>query len=104
MEPIKKLINLLIAKLESSNSNGIPIPVLRDPQTGKGSVTLTMWFITFNIAIITLIGRVTKILDGVDYDSVLWLFVITGGFYLGRKVQKKSDGSLDIGGKVDDNG
>jgi hypothetical protein len=101
MEHLKKLIDLLTAKLESSNTNGIPFPVLRDPQTGKGSVTLTMWFITFNIAIITLIGRVVKLLNGVDYDSVLWLFGITGGFYLGRKIQKKSDGSLEVGDKAE---
>lgn len=98
------IIDKISKKLDDSNSNGVPIPTLRDPQTGKGSITLTMWFITFNIAIITLIGRVTKILDGVDYDSVLWLFGITGGFYLGRKVQKKADGSLEIGGKADGNG
>lgn len=69
------------------NREGMPMPMLKDPKTGKGSVTLTMFWISFNIAILTLAGKFTKILGDVDYSNVLWLLGLTGSFYLGRKLQ-----------------
>jgi hypothetical protein len=63
-----------------------------------------MWFISFNIAIITLIGRVTKVLGDVDYNSVLWLFGITGSFYLGRKMQRDANGSMSLGDSIKKDG
>jgi len=73
------------------NQEGFPIPMLKDPKTGKGSVTLTMYWIAFNIAILTLAGKITKIIGDVDYSNVLWLFGLTGGMYLGRKYQTGKD-------------
>lgn len=72
------------------NQNGVYLPLLSDK--GRGSYTLTMFWITFNIAIITLVGKVTKLLDGVDYSNVLWLLGLTGSFYLGRRIQGDKNG------------
>ena len=69
------------------NKEGIPLPMLRDPKTGEGSVTLTMFWTSFNISIFTLAGKMTNLLGDVDYNNVMWLFVITGSLYLGRKFQ-----------------
>ena len=66
-----------------SNSEGIPLPLLRDNKTGKGSYTLTMFWMSFNISILLLAGKVTKLVGDVDYNNVLWLLGITGGMYLG---------------------
>jgi hypothetical protein len=74
------------------NEGGFPLPMLRDPKTKKGSVTLTMFWISFNIAILTLAGKITKVLGDVDYSNVLWLLGITGSFYLGRKMQSDKTG------------
>lgn len=85
---VQKILNSISSMLDKANRNGIPLPMLRDPATGKASVTLTMVWISFNIAIITLAGKITKLIGDVDYQSVLWLFGLTLGVYLGRKVQK----------------
>lgn len=82
------------------NQEGFPLPMLRDPKTGKGSVTLTMFWISFNVALLTLAGKFTKVLGDVDYSNVLWLLALTGGMYLGRKFQTSKNGvSVDEGPK-----
>jgi hypothetical protein len=63
------------------------MPLLRDNKTGKGSYTLTMFWMSFNLSIILLAGKVTKLVGDVDYSNVLWLLGLTGSFYLGRKIQ-----------------
>jgi hypothetical protein len=82
------------------NQEGFPLPMLMDPKTGKGSVTLTMFWISFNVALLTLAGKFTKVLGDVDYSNVLWLFGLTGGMYLGRKFQSSKEGlSIDQSSK-----
>lgn len=81
----------------SANTSGIPLPLIRDSHTGTGSYTLTMFVMSFTVAIITLVGKVTHYLGEVDYNNVLWLLGLTGGFYLGRGVRK--DGTkLEVDG------
>jgi hypothetical protein len=70
------------------NSEGVPLPMLKDPKTGKGSVTLTMMWISFNVSILALAGKITNLLGGVDYSDTLWLLGLTSSLYLGRKIQK----------------
>lgn len=91
----EQLRNILLR----SNDEGIPIPLLRDNKTGKGSYTLTMFWMSFNISILLLAGKVTKLIGDVDYNNVLWLLGLTGGFYLGRKVQGTKDGVNVSGSK-----
>jgi hypothetical protein len=79
VEKLKQLIDL-------ANSKGIAVPMLRDPKTGSGSITATMFIITHIVAIVVLFGKVTKILGDVDYNSVLMLYGLSGSFYLGRKM------------------
>lgn len=74
------------------NQKGFPLPTLRDPKTGNGSITLTMFWISFNIAIVTLAGKISKVFGEINYNDVLWLLTITGGMYLGRKMQTGKDG------------
>lgn len=95
------VLGILVNKLKefaiATNTKGIPMPLLRDPHSQKGSYTLTMFFISFNVALIALIGKLANYLGSVDYNNVLWLLGITGGFYLGRGV--RGDGkSLEVQG------
>jgi len=83
--------------LNKLNQNGIPLPMLRDPRTSQGSVTLTMFWISFNIAIVTLAGKITNIIGDIDYSNVLWLLGLTGAMYLGRRYQTKAD-SVEVEG------
>jgi hypothetical protein len=84
---LEKIKNWLL----KANSDGISIPLLKDPKTGQGSYTLTMYFISFNLATFLLLGKVTKLVGDVDYNNVLWLYGMSSSIYLGRAWQKKGD-------------
>lgn len=83
------------AKLISMNENGIPLPLIRDQHMNGGSLPGTMFFVSFNVALITLVGKLTKYLGDVDYSNVMWLLGITGSFWvieaLGKKVSIGKD-------------
>lgn len=80
MEKIKDFIKKL-------NEYGVPLPLLHDPKTGRGSVSLTMMFISFNVVVVGLIGKYAKMLEGIDLTQAMYLFLTTSGLYLGRKMQ-----------------
>lgn len=85
LEKMKKFLDKL-------NSRGIPLPTIRDPKNGRGSITLTMFWISFNISILTLAGKITNVIGDIDYSNVLWLLGITGGMYMGRRFQSDKNG------------
>lgn len=70
------------------NSSGVAIPMVRDPKSGRGSVSLTLVFLSFNFVILGLIGKFTKYLGEVDMSNALWLFGICCSLYFGRKFSK----------------
>lgn len=80
IEKVKELMRKM-------NDAGIPIPVLRDPSTGKGSVTLTLLFISSNVVLIALLNSFANVFKGVDTSSAISWFVICYGGYLGRRFQ-----------------
>lgn len=84
MEKLKELVRKM-------NELGIPMPMIRDPKTGKASVTLTMMFLSFNTALLGQLGKVTKILGDVDMTSAIMLFTTTAGLYLGRRFQNDAN-------------
>jgi hypothetical protein len=73
----------LISKL---NSPGIKLPFINDPKTKQPSVSLTMLFISFNVVLIGLIGKWSKIAEGVDLPQAINWFLICAGLYFGRKM------------------
>jgi len=76
--------------LDRLNKKGIPLPLLRDPTTSQGSVSLTMMVTSFVVCLITLAGKITNVVGEVDYSNCLWLFGICSSLYFGRKLNKKS--------------
>jgi hypothetical protein len=76
--------------LNNLNKKGIPLPLLRDPTTSQGSVSLTMMVTSFAICIVTLAGKITKVFGEVEYANCLWLFGICSSLYFGRKLGKNS--------------
>lgn len=80
------------------NAHGIPLPVLRDPVTKLPSVTLTFTVLSFNVALLGLLGKVADAFKGIDVQQANYLFVASACLYLGRKmtgkditVEKKDD-------------
>ena len=69
------------------NENGIPVPLLRDPSHDQPSITMTMMVISFTLAAGALISKFTKITGDIDTSGANYLFMITSGLYLGRKMQ-----------------
>jgi len=69
------------------NETGIPLPTLRDPSTGKGSVSLTMTFISFNIVVVGLVGKWANQLEGISLEQALYLLGMCSGLYFMRRVQ-----------------
>jgi hypothetical protein len=61
-----------------------------------------MFFLSFNVALFALIGKLSGFLGGIDYQNVLYLLGLTGSFYLGKTfVGTGKDGSVV---KIEDKG
>lgn len=95
MSIIATVLSAIKDKLVQANEEGIPLPLIRDQHMNGGSLPGTMFFISFNVALITLIGKITKYVGDVDYSNVLWLLGVTGAFWvveaLGKKIEVGKD-------------
>lgn len=80
------------------NVNGIPIPMIKDPRNGA-SVSLTLVFISFNVWLISIIGKWAGALGGVDSGQTLNMFIVCAGLYWGRKFQRDEKGNVSLGDK-----
>ena len=81
MEKWKEIVN-------SANQSGVPLPMVR--VDGKASLTATLTWISFNIWVISVIGKAAGALGGMDSGACLHMFITCQGLYLGRRFQ--SDG------------
>jgi hypothetical protein len=87
LDKIKEFVNRM-------NQLGIPAPMIRDPKTGKASVSLTTVVISFGMCVIGLCGKAAGFLGGVDLSQALMLFGMSAGLYFSRKVQKNDKGVI----------
>jgi Na+(H+)/acetate symporter ActP len=76
--------------VNSLNSNGIPLPTVRDPKTGRGSVALTLVVISSFMVVAALIGKFSNFLQGVDISNALQFFYASSGLYWARKFNSDS--------------
>ena len=89
-------MNNLENLINKFNSTGLAFPMIRDPKTGKGSVSLTLLFLSFNIWIISIVGKWAGQLGGVDPSQTLNMFMVTSSLYFARKLQKDPKGAITI--------
>jgi hypothetical protein len=82
--------NKLVNKM---NKKGVPLPLIRDPKTGLGSVSLTLLFISFNLVIIGLVGKWVEKMGGFDIGQALNLFYACAALYFGRNISPSSSSS-----------
>ena len=80
-EKFKKQINYW-------QKNGVPILFWRDEQKKAPSVSLTMMLISFILCILSLINKAAKVVEGVDVENSLQLFMVCAGLYFGRSFGK----------------
>lgn len=74
------------------------MPMIRDPKSGA-SVSLTLVFISFNIWVVSIIGKAAGALGGIDPSQTLNMFIVCTGLYFGRKFQKDEKGKMTVEGK-----
>ncbi len=82
--------------INSMNSKGIPVPMVRDPKSGSGSVSLTLVFLSFNVWLVSIVGKAAGALGGIDPSQTLNMFLVCAGLYFGRKLSKDSSGNISI--------
>jgi cobalamin synthase len=81
------MLNNIRIFLHKLNEKGVPLPMMRDPRTGLGSVSLTMLFISFNVVLLGLIGKWSKLLD-IDVQQAIYWFMVCAGLYFSRTLSK----------------
>lgn len=72
------------------NQKGIPVPTIRDPKTGFGSISLTLVFLSSVIIITGIVGKSAGALGGLDMNMAMEFFWTSTALYFGRQFQTKS--------------
>jgi hypothetical protein len=111
----------LIAKwktfVEKLNSQGIPLPTLRDPKTKVGSVTYTFVCVSGGLCVISVLLMLGTSIAKISSDFVLnpetsaqihdafsssfQFFIASFSAYLGRKMQRDPNGTITLESKSD---
>lgn len=68
------------------NQIGVPLPMVMNPDTGKASVTLTLVCVSFLVNIIAFSGKLAGLFGGLDTSGASYLFLMSLGAYLGRRM------------------
>jgi hypothetical protein len=92
---LSRAASWLKEKAVAANEDGVPIPYIRDQHMNGGTLPGTMFALTWLVAILATIGKLTKYLGDVDDTTLLWLLGMTGGFWaieaLGKTVHISKD-------------
>jgi len=93
------LVNSLYKKWKNlvtkANSLGIPIPTVRDPKFGVGSISLTLVFISSLLVIIGIVGKWSQIAGEIDMSSAMEFFYASSALYFGRQWQLKDGTKIE---------
>jgi hypothetical protein len=89
LERWKKFVN-------DMNSKGVPVPMIRDGKTGMGSVSLTLVFLSFNLWVVSVVGKWSGQFGGISPSETLNMFMVCAGLYFGRKMQKDPKGAISV--------
>jgi hypothetical protein len=77
------------------NKYGIPIPMIRDPRTGLGSVSLTLVILSSVYVQLALLNMFAQMFKGVDIVNALYWHGMSLALYFGRSFKKDGGVSLD---------
>jgi hypothetical protein len=82
---IKELFEKWKQFVRDMNAKGIPVPTVRDPKTGFGSISLTLVFISSVIVIVGIAGKTAGMLGGLDMNTAMEFFWTATSLYFGRQ-------------------
>ena len=71
------------------NVYGLNLPMVKDPATEKGSVSLTLVFLSSLLVIAGLVGKWSGKLGIVDINNALQFFYASSALYFGRRWTSK---------------
>lgn len=87
--------------VDKMNSRGVPLPTVRDPKTGVGSISLTLVFVSSIFVILGIVGKWSRIMGDIDMGNAMEFFYTSCALYFGRQWQMKSgtriEGRLEEG-------
>ena len=83
------------------NQVGVPLPMVRDPKTGRGDVALTLVFLSSIWVQLGLIGKFAAVFQGIDISQALNWFYACCALYWARKLSSDGKGKVDLGESVD---
>jgi len=81
---LRQLLKELQKLVQTFNMYGVPLPMVRDPKTGRGSVSLTLVFISSILVILGLVGKWSGHMGVVDISNALEFFYASSFLYFGR--------------------
>lgn len=76
------------------NKYGIPLPMIRDPRTGLGSVSLTLVILSSVYVQLALLNMFAQMFKGVDIVNALYWHGMSLALYFGRSFNKQGGVSL----------
>lgn len=104
---IKQIFEKWKELVEMANDKGVPLPMVRDPQTLEGSVSLTLVVMSSFLVVVGIIGKWSGWFGGIDMNSAFNFFYASTTLYFGhswvhKEVAAKADESSKTDKKVDD--
>lgn len=95
---IKEIFKKWKQVVEAANDRGIPLPMVRDPNTLEGSVSLTLVVMSSFLVVVGIVGKAAGLIGGIDMSSAFNFFYASTTLYFGHswihkepKEQPKAD-------------
>lgn len=85
---LRQLYEKLLELTRTANQYGVNLPMVKDPKTGIGSVSLTLVVISSVMVILGLVGKWSGLLGVVDINNSLEFFYASSALYFGRQTWK----------------
>ena len=99
MSPRDKIILMKISAMLNKwkqfvvrmNDKGIPVPMVRDPNTLEGSVSLSLVCVSTLLVVVGIVGKWSGKLGGIDMVNAMQFFYASCTLYFGHSWVHKSE-------------
>jgi hypothetical protein len=88
---ISNLVDKWKEFVNKMNDKGIPLPMIRDPQTLEGSVSLTLVCMSSFLVVVGIVGKAAGLIGGIDMTSAFNFFYASTTLYFGHSWVHKDE-------------
>jgi hypothetical protein len=81
--------------VDKMNDKGVPLPMIRDPQTLEGSVSLTLVVISATLVVTGIVGKWSGRLGGIDMNNAMQFFYASCTLFFGHNWVNKGTAKVD---------